>query len=94
MRQSVTIRRFILGVLAAGLIAFAAPAAYAGPGQNFPEQPGDNVAAGCQAVLTNPDRAIHTVLTPEGWVVDEQHASDQAASILLQMLADACFGGP
>jgi hypothetical protein len=75
---------------AAAALALAVPNAAAA----FPEQPGDNLARGCQAILTNPDRALHTALTPGGIVIDEQHMSAQAASILLPMLADACFGGP
>jgi hypothetical protein len=71
------------------LALVAAPAASA-----FPEQPGDNVKQGCESLLTNPDRALHTVLTPGGIVIDVQHMSNQAASILLAQLFDACFGAP
>ena len=76
-------------VIASALALVAVPAASA-----FPEQPGDSVSRGCQAILTNPDRALHTVVTPGGIVIDEQHMSAQAASILLPQLADACFGAP
>lgn len=75
-------------VLISAVALVAAPAASA-----FPEQPGDSVAQGCQSLLTNPDRALHTTVTPTGIVIDEQHMSAKAASILLPQLFDACFGG-
>ncbi len=73
---------------AAALVPMAAGPASAssGPGTNFPEQPGDNLAQACESILTNPDRALN-------FLTGEQHLSDQAAAILIAQYTDACLGG-
>lgn len=83
------VRRCVVGVtMIAALVSMVAGAANAGsgPGENFPERPGDHLAKACEVILTNPDRALN-------FITGEQHMSAQAAAILIAQYTDACLGG-
>ena len=74
-------RRLIAGVAALAMfVAVASPAAaQASPG-SFPEQPGENVATGCEAVLANT-------------FTGTANMSATANAIASGLILDACFGG-
>ncbi|HEY3194644.1 MAG TPA: hypothetical protein VGK42_05365 [Candidatus Dormibacteraeota bacterium] len=77
-------RLTVSSLVAIGLLLVSvAPAnADAGsPGSTFPEQPGTNLAAGCNAVLSNPGTGAGVPASPT------------AGAITGGLVADACFGG-
>lgn len=78
-------RRSMVSLLAAAVIALAAPGAVladaGSPGSTFPEQPGR--PPGCDAVLSNPGTG------PGGHGM----ASATALAIINGLVTDACFGG-
>lgn len=78
--------RLVVTVAALIVTVFASTANASGPGANFPEQPGPNVAQACESILTNPDRALN-------FLTGEQHMSAVAAGIVVQQYIDACLGG-
>jgi hypothetical protein len=87
MRGTFTpIRRASVAVAVAAFAAVVPVAASAGPGHDFPEQPGTNLTQACQVILSNPDRALN-------FLTGEQHMSNQAAAILIAQYLDACLGG-
>jgi hypothetical protein len=77
-RREVTMKRRIVAFLATSALV----AALAGPAQaiDYPEQPGDNNARGCEAVATAP--------------ADRTKPSDRGEANQQALFADACAGGP
>jgi hypothetical protein len=76
-------RRLVAGAAALALFAATASPAFAdqgAPGSTFPEQPGTNVATGCDAILANTGTAI-------------SHDSDVAFAIQSGLVMDGCLGG-
>jgi hypothetical protein len=75
-------RRLIAGAAALALFAATASPASAdrgSPGSTFPEQPGANVATGCNAVVANTGTGLANM-------------SDGAFAIANGLVIDACFG--
>jgi hypothetical protein len=85
MKGTFTPRRASVAAAVCVLASILPVAASAGPGHDFPEQPGTKLTQACQAILTNPDRALN-------FLTGEQHMSEQAAAIVIAQYFDACLG--
>jgi hypothetical protein len=71
---------FIVATALLGGTAGAALADPGTPGSTFPEQPGTNLASGCQAILTNPNNAF-------------VNRAEPASTITTELATDACTPG-
>jgi hypothetical protein len=87
-RKEKPMKRIILTISAAALLALWAPAAVladaGAPGSTYPEQPGANVGNACATITSNPGT---------GTGGQAGHASQTAAAIVSGLLVDACLGG-